>query len=93
MIGTNPLLCALSRTQSNTPEETTEKQGTSAKKETSDKLKNVLEWCCHRDESFQTSSQNGMESQCACVHECKGRLCLCECVCVYSEFLSEAYGV
>lgn len=38
MIGANPPLCALSGTQSNTPEETRERQGTSAKKETSDKL-------------------------------------------------------
>lgn len=43
------------------------------KKDTSDKLEEekggggvgvggVLKWCCHRDESFQTSSQNGVES-------------------------------
>lgn len=39
VIGANPLLCALSGTRSNTPEESREGKGTSSgKKETSDKL-------------------------------------------------------
>lgn len=71
-----------------------EKLGTSAEKETPDKLKNVLTWHCHIDESFHSRDLilYARESESAKVDRL---MCQCACllVCLKGEFLREAYGV
>lgn len=76
MIGTNPIPCALSGTQRNTPEET--KWGTHTKKETSDKPGK----CWSGAVAAMNPSSVRIEYKCACAHEGKMSGCLCECQCV-----------